>query len=73
MISLLRRRARVVLLADGDTLSRRIVVAHEAGIPVMAIVGRREAAEGSVTLRERDGSQQTLGLADAVAQLSTRC
>jgi threonyl-tRNA synthetase len=63
---------RVVLLADGDTLSRRIVAAHEAGIPVMAIVGRREAADGSVTLRERDGSQLTLGMPDAVLQLSTR-
>jgi threonyl-tRNA synthetase len=68
------RRAglRAVLFSDGETLSRRIVAAHDAGIPVMAIVGRREAAEGSVTLRDRDGSQLMHSLSDAVAALSTR-
>jgi threonyl-tRNA synthetase len=68
------RRAglRAVLFSDSETLSRRIVAAHDAGIPVMAIVGRREAVEGSVTLRERDGSQLMHSLSDAVAALSTR-
>jgi threonyl-tRNA synthetase len=41
---------------DGaDTLSRRIVAAHEMAVPVMAIVGGREMRDGRVSLRERDG------------------
>ena len=53
-----------------ETLPRRIVAAHEAGIPLMAIVGDREAADGSVTLRRRDGSQSVVKLEDAAALLA---
>src|SRR6185437_14877611 len=45
---------RAVLAEAGDTLSRRIVAARHAGIPVMAIVGARESADRLVVLRERD-------------------
>jgi threonyl-tRNA synthetase len=42
-----------------------------AKIPVMLIVGRREAANGMVALRRLGGSdQETLALDDAVARLS---
>jgi threonyl-tRNA synthetase len=63
---------RAVLWGGAETLSRRIVSAHEAGVPVMAIVGRREKAEKHVSLRERDGAQRVLPLAEAVAALSLR-
>ncbi len=64
-----RAGIRVVMQDGNETLSRRIVGAHEAGIPVMAIVGDREAADGSVTLRRRDGSQSVLKLEAVAAQL----
>ena len=59
---------------DGaDTLSRRIVSVHGMAVPVMAVVGGRETKERSVTLRERDGSQASLPLAEAAAMLRKRC
>jgi threonyl-tRNA synthetase len=64
---------RVVVYDAAETLSRRIVAAHDAQVPVIAILGRREQAEGKVTLRERDGSQATLPLAEAAAALANRC
>jgi threonyl-tRNA synthetase len=65
-----RAGLRVVMQDGNETLSCRIVGAHEAGIPVMAIVGDREAADGSVTLRRRDGSQSVVKLEDAAALLA---
>lgn len=65
-----RAGLRVVMQEGNETLPRRIVAAHEAGIPVMAIVGDREAADGSVTLRRRDGSQSVVKLEDAAALLA---
>ena len=65
-----RSGVRAVLHAGNETLPRRIVAAHDSGIPVMAIVGDREARDGSVALRMRNGFQSLLKLADAVASLS---
>ncbi|WP_342713553.1 His/Gly/Thr/Pro-type tRNA ligase C-terminal domain-containing protein [Bradyrhizobium sp. B124] len=63
---------RGVLFASADTLSRRIVAAHEASIPVVAVVGQREAQQGTVSLRERPGAVSVLPLADAVEALRAR-
>jgi threonyl-tRNA synthetase len=63
---------RTVLFGGAETLSRRIVAAHEASIPVVAVVGRRESEQRTVSLRERAGSSTTLTLADAAATLSRR-
>ncbi len=63
---------RAVCYDGAETLSRRIVAAREAVIPVMAIVGRQEKASARVTLRERNGTQSVVGLANAVAALSAR-
>jgi threonyl-tRNA synthetase len=63
---------RSVLFASADTLSRRIVAAHGASIPVVAVVGQREAASGTVSLRERAGAVSVLPLDDAVAALRQR-
>ncbi len=63
---------RAISYAGAETLSRRIATAHDAAVPVMAIVGRREKAERRVTLRERDGTQSVLPLADAAAALARR-
>jgi threonyl-tRNA synthetase len=63
---------RSVLYGGSETLSRRIVLAREAAIPVMAILGQREAENGTVTLRERDGRQVVVTLADAATALAGR-
>jgi threonyl-tRNA synthetase len=63
---------RAVCYGGAETLSRRIVAAHEAEVPVMAILGQREKEGRTVTLRERDGAQSMLSLADAATALSGR-
>jgi threonyl-tRNA synthetase len=63
---------RGVLFASAETLSRRIVAAHEASIPIVAVVGRREAEHGTVSLRERTGAVSVLPLNDAVMALRLR-
>jgi threonyl-tRNA synthetase len=63
---------RAVAYDGADTLSRRIVAAHEMAVPVMAIVGAREIRDGRVSLRERDGSQTDVALAEAVSRLQAR-
>jgi threonyl-tRNA synthetase len=55
-----------------DTLSRRILAVHDLAVPVMAIIGRREMRDGRVSLRERDGSQVDVPLAEAVSGLQAR-
>ncbi|WP_283816961.1 His/Gly/Thr/Pro-type tRNA ligase C-terminal domain-containing protein [Bradyrhizobium sp. AUGA SZCCT0283] len=63
---------RAVAYDGADTLSRRIVAAHEMAVPVMAVVGGREMRDGRVSLRERDGSQADVPLAEAVSRLQAR-
>jgi threonyl-tRNA synthetase len=63
---------RTVAYDSTDTLSRRIVSAHEMAVPVLAVVGAREMRDGRVTLRERDSSQVNVALADAVSRLRAR-
>jgi threonyl-tRNA synthetase len=54
---------------SNETLSRRILNAHDLGIPVFATVGAREASAGKVTLRERNGSRRVLDILAAVESL----
>jgi threonyl-tRNA synthetase len=63
---------RAAFYGGAETLSRRIVAAHEAEVPVMAILGRREKQSRTITLRERDGAQVTLSWMDAATALSSR-
>ena len=56
---------------DGaDTLPRKIVEARERGIPLIAVIGKREARERTVALRHRDGRQEVLELAAAAAHIA---
>ncbi len=57
---------RVAVDSRNERLSRKVVDAREQGTPLFLAVGAREAAEGSVSLRHPDGSQEVLALADAV-------
>lgn len=63
---------RAVAYDGADTLSRRIVTARDMAVPVMAVVGSREMQNGRVSLRERDGSQVDVSLAEAVSMLQAR-
>ena len=63
---------RSVLLDGNDTLQRRIVEAGKMKVPVIAVIGNREAEAGTVALRERDGTQRVLGQADAIEQFKLR-
>ncbi len=58
---------------DGhDSLAKRIARAHARAVPFQAVIGPREAASGSVTLRSREG--QLAWLQDAaLAELVRRC
>jgi threonyl-tRNA synthetase len=60
----------VNLDADGP-LGGRIRAAAQARIPVLAVVGGREAAAAQVALRD-NGGQRVIALADAVAELARR-
>lgn len=60
---------RIALDLRSETLSRKIVQAHTDAIPVIAVIGAREASDGSVVLRDRKGGQRILPLAAAIAAL----
>lgn len=63
---------RVRLLDGAETLSRRIVSAHDQEIPVIAVVGGREARDRQVALRERDARQAVVSLEEAIGGLARR-
>ncbi|MES1184793.1 MAG: threonine--tRNA ligase [Myxococcales bacterium] len=69
---LLRAGLRVVSDASRETLARRVALAHEAAIPYVAVVGRREAESRSVSLRHGE-AQRVLPLAETVQELGRAC
>jgi threonyl-tRNA synthetase len=69
---LLRAGLRVVSDASRETLGRRVALAHEAAIPYVAVVGRREAESRCVSLRHGD-AQRVLPLAETVQELGRAC
>jgi threonyl-tRNA synthetase len=63
---------RVVCDARHESLARRIALAHEDGIPFVAVIGRRERDTRRLSLRARD-EQRLVPLVEAVAELTRRC
>ena len=61
---------RVALDDSSDTLPRKIVEGRERGIPLIVVIGKREARERTVALRHRDGRQEVLDLPEAVARIA---
>lgn len=55
-----------------ETLARRVALAHESAIPFVAVVGRRELATRSLSLRHA-GQQSVLTLANAGVELAKAC
>ena len=63
---------RVALDLRNEKINRKVVDQIEARVPVLAVVGRREAEEGALVLRRLPGrEQETVKLAEAVARLAT--
>lgn len=60
---------RVVTDVRPERLSKKIVDAREAGIPILMAVGDREERDGSVALRRRDGAQDVMPLGAAAEAL----
>ena len=60
---------RAVTDIRSERLSRKIVDAREAGIPLLMAVGKREAENNRVSLRLRSGEQKVLALAEAATML----
>jgi len=64
------RRARLDTAAD--TLARRVAVAHRDGVPFVVVVGDRELADGTLSVRARD-VRWTAAAPEAIADLARRC
>lgn len=63
---------RVVTELRDETLSRRIALAHEHGIPHVVVLGKREQAARSVSLREGE-RRRALPLPEAKRLLADAC
>ena len=55
---LLKHNLRAELDNSSDTLSAQIKTAQLAKTPWMLVIGKKEAAEGTITLRHHDGKQE---------------
>ena len=64
---------RIRVLGGDDSLGRRIAIAHQLGVPFVAVVGAREVAAGAVAVRGPGGAQEVRPLDEAVAALVARC
>jgi threonyl-tRNA synthetase len=64
---------RADLDTSSESLAHRIFQAHASGVPFAVIVGNREAAAASATIRERGGQNQTLPRGQAIDLLRERC
>jgi threonyl-tRNA synthetase len=70
--TLFEEGVRSVLYEMNESLSRKLVHAHNEKIPVSLIIGRRESEAGQVTVREADGSQVVMSISEAVDLLRKR-
>jgi threonyl-tRNA synthetase len=60
---------RCVIDDAEETLSRRIVAARNKDIPIFATIGAREIDNGTIALRERNGTQSIHSIAEAIKWL----
>jgi threonyl-tRNA synthetase len=64
---------RCVMAPPSETLSRRVFDAHERCIPIVCVVGDKEAAKYAVSLRLRHGERLSMELERLAQWLSDRC
>jgi threonyl-tRNA synthetase len=67
--AMVRAGIRAVLDDRSETLASRVRDAQQAKVPYVAVIGRREAADGTVAVRLRDGSQLPAMEVGAVIEL----
>ena len=68
--SLSQAGLRVEVEESNRTLGKKIVRARELKVPYMAILGKTEVENKTLTLKNRDGEQITLNLDEAIAKLT---
>jgi threonyl-tRNA synthetase len=66
------RGVRAVIEDGSETLSRRMVDVHARRVPVALVVGAREAASATVSMKDRGGNSRVLSLDEAAAELASR-
>jgi threonyl-tRNA synthetase len=64
---------RAGLDTSSETLALRVFRAHNDGVPFALILGNRELASDSVTIRERGGENRTLPRPEAIAYFRRSC
>jgi len=64
---------RTALDTSSETLALRVFRAHDDGVPFALILGNRELASDSVTIRERGGENRTLPRPEAIAYFRRSC
>lgn len=63
---------RTVADTRSERLSRKIVDARDAGIPVLIAVGEREQANNTVSIRQREGAHSIRSITDAITDLQSQ-
>ncbi|TQF09897.1 threonine--tRNA ligase [Myxococcus llanfairpwllgwyngyllgogerychwyrndrobwllllantysiliogogogochensis] len=71
--SLRRAGCRARVDARGESLSRKVLDSHQAGVPWLVVVGGREVQANGVRLRKRDGSQRDVSWDAGLAELAAEC
>lgn len=64
---------RVSLDTRSERLGRKIMDAREKCIPLMIVVGARDARERTISLRRRNGLQEVYNLVESVSILRNEC
>jgi len=60
---------RVAIDDKSDRLPAKIRAAQEEKVPYMLVVGDKEVEGGEINVRQRDGSQETMGVGELVEKL----
>lgn len=60
---------RALVDSRPERLEKKIVDAREKQVPLLVVVGSRDERDGTISIRQRDGQQSTLPLADGIEHL----
>ena len=72
-LRLRQRGLRAGLDASSETLARRVAEAHALRVPLLWVVGAREASERSITERGPNREQRALPLVEALSRAELAC
>lgn len=59
---LLRANIRARIDARSESISKKVLEAHQAGVPLFGVIGAREVESGKLAVRDRDGSKRELSI-----------